>query len=100
MKRYYWGENAKLWHDSKCIVSVGGAPLEVVKQYIQSQAGGIASLLSGVRRPRSRLAIPPHRVDGWETRETVVIKLAFKFQLKLEPIFHHEMYCCIHHLIT
>jgi putative transposase len=34
-----WG-NAKLWHDSKCIVSCGGAPLEIVKQYIQGQSGG------------------------------------------------------------
>lgn len=35
----YWGK-AKLWHDSKCIVSCGGVPLEVVMQYIQSQSGG------------------------------------------------------------
>jgi putative transposase len=37
--KVYWGK-AKLWHDSKCIVSCGGAPLEVVKQYIQDQSGG------------------------------------------------------------
>lgn len=37
--KYYWGK-AKLWHDSKCIVSCGGAPLQVVKQYIQDQSGG------------------------------------------------------------
>jgi putative transposase len=37
--KVYWGK-AKLWHDSKCIVSCGGAPLEVVKQYIQEQSGG------------------------------------------------------------
>jgi|SRR5579883_302570 len=37
--KYYWG-NAKLWHDSKCIVSCGGAPLEIVKDYIQNQSGG------------------------------------------------------------
>lgn len=35
----YWGK-AKLWHDSKCIVSCGGAPLEIVKQYIKDQSGG------------------------------------------------------------
>jgi putative transposase len=29
----YWG-NPKLWHDSKCIVSCGGAPLQIVKDYI------------------------------------------------------------------
>jgi putative transposase len=37
--KVYWGK-AKLWHDSKCIISCGGAPLEVVKQYIQEQSGG------------------------------------------------------------
>ncbi|WP_287127529.1 transposase, partial [Candidatus Cyanaurora vandensis] len=37
--KVYWGQ-AKLWHDSKCIVSCGGAPLEVVKEYIQNQSGG------------------------------------------------------------
>jgi len=34
-----WG-NAKLWHDSKCIVSCGGVPLETVKAYIATQSGG------------------------------------------------------------
>ncbi len=37
--KYYWGK-VKLWHDSKCIVSCGGAPLETVNQYIQNQSGG------------------------------------------------------------
>lgn len=37
--KVYWGK-ARLWHDSKCIVSCGGAPLEVVKEYIQNQSGG------------------------------------------------------------
>lgn len=37
--KVYWGK-AKLWHDSKCIISCGGAPLEVLKKYIQSQSGG------------------------------------------------------------
>jgi putative transposase len=37
--KYYWGK-AKLWHDSKCIVSCGGAPLQIVKKYIQNQSGG------------------------------------------------------------
>jgi len=37
--KYYWGK-AKLWHDSKCIVSCGGAPLEIVEKYIQEQSGG------------------------------------------------------------
>jgi len=40
IKKFYWGEKAKLWHDSKCIVSCGGAPLEMVKKYIQKQSGG------------------------------------------------------------
>jgi putative transposase len=39
MDRVYWGK-AKLWHDSKCIISCGGAPLEIVKKYIQEQSGG------------------------------------------------------------
>ncbi len=38
--QHYWGQNAKLWHDSKCIISYGGAPLEVIKQYIDNQSGG------------------------------------------------------------
>lgn len=38
--KHYWGKNAKLWHDSKCIISCGGAPLEVIKQYIDNQSGG------------------------------------------------------------
>jgi putative transposase len=37
--KVYWGK-AKLWHDSKCIVSCGGSPLEIVKKYIQEQSGG------------------------------------------------------------
>ncbi|NJM74383.1 MAG: IS200/IS605 family transposase [Scytonema sp. RU_4_4] len=37
--KFYWGK-AKLWHDSKCIVSCGEAPLKIVKQYIQEQSGG------------------------------------------------------------
>jgi putative transposase len=39
--KVYWGK-AKLWHDSKCIISCGSAPLEVVKKYIESQSGGRA----------------------------------------------------------
>ncbi len=38
--KFYWGKNAKLWHDSKCIISCGGAPNEVIKQYIDNQSGG------------------------------------------------------------
>ena len=40
ISKFYWGKNAKLWHDSKCIVSCGGAPLTLVKEYIQQQSGG------------------------------------------------------------
>lgn len=39
IQRFYWGK-AKLWHDSKCIVSCGGVPLETIKRYIQEQSGG------------------------------------------------------------
>ena len=38
--KFYWGKNAKLWHDSKCIISCGGAPLEVIKEYLDNQSGG------------------------------------------------------------
>lgn len=37
--KVYWGK-AKLWHDSKCIISCGGALLETVEEYIQNQSGG------------------------------------------------------------
>lgn len=47
--KFYWGK-AKLWHDSKCIISCGGAPLEIVKQYIQEQSGGRLAG-SGVSNP-------------------------------------------------
>ncbi|MEH1854115.1 MAG: hypothetical protein V7L11_21110 [Nostoc sp.] len=40
MGKFYWGEKVKLWHDSKCVVSCGGAPLEIVKDYIKGQSGG------------------------------------------------------------
>jgi len=39
IEKVYWGK-AKLWHDSKCIISCGGAPLDLVRQYIQDQSGG------------------------------------------------------------
>ena len=45
--KYYWGK-AKLWHDSKCIVSCGGAPLEAVKKYIHAS-----------------ISHHPHRTGGW-----------------------------------
>ena len=38
--KFYWGKNAKLWHDSKCIISCGGVPLKVIKEYIDNQSGG------------------------------------------------------------
>jgi putative transposase len=28
-----------LWSPSYCLISCGGAPLEIIKQYIQNQAG-------------------------------------------------------------
>ena len=36
IKKRYWGK-AALWHRSYFAGSVGGAPLEIVKQYIQQQ---------------------------------------------------------------
>lgn len=35
LKKYYW-KNA-LWSPSYCVVSCGGAPLQIIKQYIQKQ---------------------------------------------------------------
>lgn len=40
IRKFYWGPKAKLWHDSKCIVSCGGAPLDIVKEYVANQSGG------------------------------------------------------------
>ena len=36
-----WGEH--FWSPSYCAVSCGGAPLEIVKRYIQKQRGGASS---------------------------------------------------------
>lgn len=36
LKKYYWGTNA-LWSRSYCLLSVGGAPMEILKQYIENQ---------------------------------------------------------------
>lgn len=36
LKKHYWGTNA-LWNRSYCLLSVGGAPLDVLKQYIENQ---------------------------------------------------------------
>ncbi|MEA3229185.1 MAG: IS200/IS605 family transposase [Campylobacterota bacterium] len=37
VKERYWGNGSSLWHRSYFAGSVGGATLEVVKQYIQQQ---------------------------------------------------------------
>ena len=37
VKKRYWGDGSALWHRSYFAWSVGGAPLEIVKQYIQQQ---------------------------------------------------------------
>lgn len=36
LKKYYWGTNA-LWSRSYCLISVGGASIEVLEKYIESQ---------------------------------------------------------------
>lgn len=36
LKKYYWGTNA-LWSRSYCLISVGGAPIEALKKYIENQ---------------------------------------------------------------
>ena len=37
VKKRYWIDGSALWHRSYFAGSVGGAPLEIVKQYIQQQ---------------------------------------------------------------
>ncbi|MCY9870379.1 IS200/IS605 family transposase [Vibrio barjaei] len=36
LKRYYWGTNA-MWSRAYCLITAGGAPLSVLKQYIETQ---------------------------------------------------------------
>ncbi|PHM06431.1 IS200/IS605 family transposase [Nostoc sp. 'Peltigera malacea cyanobiont' DB3992] len=36
----FYGKDKGFWHDGKCIISCGGAPLEVIKHYVASQSGG------------------------------------------------------------
>ena len=36
LRKFYWHDNL-LWSKSYCMVSAGGAPLAVIKQYIQKQ---------------------------------------------------------------
>lgn len=37
LKPYYW--KPVFWSKSFCVVSCGGAPLEIIKQYIENQSG-------------------------------------------------------------
>lgn len=37
VKKYYWGE-VSFWSNSYYVASCGGAPIEVLKQYIQDQS--------------------------------------------------------------
>lgn len=38
LKQFYWKkEDPSFWTDAYCVISSGGAPLEIVKEYIQSQ---------------------------------------------------------------
>ncbi len=37
VKKFYW--KPMFWSKSYCIVSCGGAPLDIVKQYLQNQKG-------------------------------------------------------------
>ena len=38
IKKFYWKPG--FWHRSYCIASAGGAPLDIIKQYIESQSFG------------------------------------------------------------
>lgn len=57
LKKKLWGDH--LWSSSYCVVSCGGAPLEIVKQYVADQrkppvAKSVAQSLrlTGKKRPR------------------------------------------------
>jgi len=41
VQKKLWGEH--FWSPSYCAVSSGGAPLEIVKRYVQTQRGGASS---------------------------------------------------------
>ena len=36
-QKEYWGDKAKLWSRSYFVASVGGAPIEILKEYIENQ---------------------------------------------------------------
>ena len=36
-QKEYWSDNAKLWSRSYFVASVGGAPIEILKEYIENQ---------------------------------------------------------------
>jgi putative transposase len=37
LKQYYWKkEDPSFWTDAYCIISAGGAPLEIIKEYIKN----------------------------------------------------------------
>ncbi len=36
LKKFYWGTNA-MWSRAYCLITAGGAPLSVLKQYIENQ---------------------------------------------------------------
>ena len=38
VKKFYWKPG--FWHRSYCIASAGGAPLDIIRQYIESQSFG------------------------------------------------------------
>jgi hypothetical protein len=60
-----WGRH--FWSASYCVVSCGGAPLEVIKRYVQTQAGATAGPLGGVHpraKARGTARIDPHRPEG------------------------------------
>jgi putative transposase len=38
LKKYYWKkEDPSFWTDAYCVLSAGGAPLDIVKEYIKGQ---------------------------------------------------------------
>ena len=55
LKRKLWGDH--LWSPSYCVVSCGGAPLEVVREYVEEQ-----------RKPPSAAAVRQSRQERGQSR--------------------------------
>ena len=57
LRRFYWDWSKGFWNDSYSIDSVGFAPLEVLKQYVQNQG---QEKLETLRQTQQALHPDPH----------------------------------------